>query len=277
MEPEDTLSHSRYPTDSNLQRLSDSDFAIAENEPDVRGWDVVLADGRTIGEVDDLLVDTSAMKVRCVDVELDATALGITDDEHALVPIDRVDLDVNGKQIVLRGLDLDAVLKLRGGDSSETRDWQASTPAAASTAAASTSAASTSARLTRSAEELRIGKRMVQAGEVRVGKHIETDQVTETVGRERERVTVERRRAGPGASTSPQFSEDEIVVPVMEEEVIVEKRPVVKEELVISKERVTEQEEVSAELRREEFDIKGGEELIGGRERMSGSGRKGDR
>jgi len=264
--------------DPNLQRLSDADgFDVAENEPDIRGWDVVVSDGTKIGEVDDLMVDTAAMKARYIDIELDRKALGIDDARHALVPIERADLDTNDKHVLLRGIDRQSVLQLQGVDIERARSWHESTPAVARTESTNAAAGTERSRLTRSAEELKIGKRMVQAGEVRVGKHVETEHVTETVARERERVRVERRPASPGASTSPQFGDDEIVVPVMEEEVIVEKRPVVKEELVIAKERVTEQQEVGAELRHEEFDIKGGDELVADRERVSGSARRGER
>lgn len=39
------------------------DCEIADGEPDIRGWDVKGADGRMLGEVADLLVDTGA--IRC--------------------------------------------------------------------------------------------------------------------------------------------------------------------------------------------------------------------
>jgi photosynthetic reaction center H subunit len=47
------------------------DFQVAKGDPDVRGWEVLSNDGRRIGKVDDLLVDTAAMKVRYLDVDLD--------------------------------------------------------------------------------------------------------------------------------------------------------------------------------------------------------------
>jgi len=46
-------------------------YRISEGDPDVRGWEVFGADGRKMGEVDDLLVDTEALKVRYLDVCLD--------------------------------------------------------------------------------------------------------------------------------------------------------------------------------------------------------------
>jgi stress response protein YsnF len=53
-------------------------------------------------------------------------------------------------------------------------------------------------RLTRFAEELRIGKRPEKVGEVRVSKHIETEQVKQSVPLQREQVRVERRSAQKG-------------------------------------------------------------------------------
>src|SRR5215210_412475 len=50
-------------------------FRIAEGDPDVRGWDVLGADGRKIGEVDELLVDTQGLRVRYLDVTLDLESI----------------------------------------------------------------------------------------------------------------------------------------------------------------------------------------------------------
>jgi hypothetical protein len=50
-------------------------FKVAEGDPDVRGWDVLGADGRKMGEVDELLVDTRGLRVRYLDVTLDLEAI----------------------------------------------------------------------------------------------------------------------------------------------------------------------------------------------------------
>lgn len=71
-----------------LSRLRDHD--VARHEPDPRGWRVVNRDGRAIGEVTDLIVDTDRMKAAYLDVELDARLFDLQhDDPHVLVPLDR--------------------------------------------------------------------------------------------------------------------------------------------------------------------------------------------
>jgi hypothetical protein len=48
---------------------------ITSGDPDVRGWDVIAADGRKIGKVDDLLVDAGTAQVRLLEVDLDRDLL----------------------------------------------------------------------------------------------------------------------------------------------------------------------------------------------------------
>jgi photosynthetic reaction center H subunit len=72
--------------------LSDlNDFEVAENDPDVRGWDVIAADGRKIGDVKDLIVDQDAMKVRYLDVEIDKD-FRADDNRRVLIPVGQAQL-----------------------------------------------------------------------------------------------------------------------------------------------------------------------------------------
>ena len=41
-----------------------SDYEVAEQHYDVRGWDVLASGGEKVGEVTDLLVDVAKLKVR---------------------------------------------------------------------------------------------------------------------------------------------------------------------------------------------------------------------
>lgn len=54
---------------STLHMLGDTDLTVADPRADVRGRNVVDAEGEDIGKVDDLLVDDSEAKVRMLRVE----------------------------------------------------------------------------------------------------------------------------------------------------------------------------------------------------------------
>ena len=87
------------------------DFEVADGEPDVRGWEVLAADGSRIGEVDDLLIDTAAMKVRYLDVDLHEDVVGDSGDRHILVPIGYARLDESKDHVFVDNLTTD---QLRG-------------------------------------------------------------------------------------------------------------------------------------------------------------------
>ena len=226
---------------SGLRPMSDlSDYRVESGDPDPRGWSVIGSDGDRIGRVVDLLVDQSAMKVRQLLIDTDEGR----GDENALITLDieAVDVRPSTREVLIRG------------EAGQAFDTAAHRYEGAYSSAAGT--AKEHERLTRTEEELAIGKREVSRGEVRIGKHVETEHVTQPVTRRREEVVIERRpvEAGARADAAP-IGDAEVRVPLMEEEVIVEKRPVVKEELVVGKRVVEEREEVEADVRREEFDI----------------------
>lgn len=77
------------------------DFQVAEGYPDVRGWDVVAADGQKVGKVHELIVDTSAMRTRYLDVSLDRKAVGLDEDHDVLVPIGTSRVDDDNDHIIL--------------------------------------------------------------------------------------------------------------------------------------------------------------------------------
>lgn len=113
-------------------------------------------------------------------------------------------------------------------------------------------------RLVLSEEELRVGKRSVEAGEVGVHKHVETRHVHEEVPLRHEEVEVERRPITDGYTAAGEAfigKDEEIRVPLRAEEAVVEKRVVPKEELVVKKREVTETETVEADLRRERAEV----------------------
>jgi uncharacterized protein (TIGR02271 family) len=114
-----------------------------------------------------------------------------------------------------------------------------------------------STRMTLAEEQLAIGTQQVQAGEVGVRKSVETERVQESVDLRRDEVTVERRPLSGDAATGARIGEEQITVPVMEEQAVVEKRMVPTEEIVIRKRMVQDTESVEADLRRERLDVSG--------------------
>ena len=109
-------------------------------------------------------------------------------------------------------------------------------------------------RVQRSEEELRAGTREREAGAMRVRKRVRTDREQVRVPTRREEVSVERvpvDQEGTGA----EIGEDEVSVPVVEEEVVVDKRPVVKEEIRVRKDVVEDEEVVEEDVRKEEVDV----------------------
>jgi uncharacterized protein (TIGR02271 family) len=111
-------------------------------------------------------------------------------------------------------------------------------------------------RMQRSEEELRAGTREREAGSVKVRKRVRTDREQIEVPTRREEVSVERVPVS-GEATEAQIGADEVVVPVVEDEVVVQKKPVAKEEIRIRKDVVHERQIVEEDVRREEVDIEG--------------------
>jgi uncharacterized protein (TIGR02271 family) len=103
-------------------------------------------------------------------------------------------------------------------------------------------------------EKLTATKRAKEAGRVRVKKDVVTEEKQITVPVTKEEVHVERVPAS-GDATSADFKEGTVDIPVMEEEVDIQKRPVIREEVRIGKELRQEDETASAEVRREEVDV----------------------
>jgi uncharacterized protein (TIGR02271 family) len=249
---------------ADLKRFSDmDDVEVAKDDPDVRGWDVTTPDGRDIGEVKDLLVDTAEMKVRALEVELDGKRFNTRDNRRVAIPVDRVQLDDDKNDVIVRGMAVDEIGRMpvysqppgqtigRSGRDEmrgQAREYERGRQGEYARGAERD-------RLTRSEEELAVGKREVKTGEIGIGKHVETEHVSRDVPLERERVHVERRPAAERVAGSADLRDDEIRIPVHEEQAVVEKRPVVKEEVVVSKERVSEPKRVDADVRKERLDV----------------------
>ena len=112
-------------------------------------------------------------------------------------------------------------------------------------------------------EQLDVDTRQVKAGEVRVRKEVHTEQRNIEVPVTREEVVIERHPAtGRAASGDVREGEEEIRIPLMEEEVDVQKRAVVREEIEVGKRKVQETRTVSDTVRREEARIESDDDVV---------------
>ncbi|MBA2475833.1 MAG: PRC and DUF2382 domain-containing protein [Actinobacteria bacterium] len=114
--------------------------------------------------------------------------------------------------------------------------------------------------LTRSEEELRVGKREVEAGRVRLRKWVETEPVQADVELRHETVHVERQSIDEVVSGAD-IGEQEIEVPLHEEQAVVQKRVVAKERIALDKDVETEQETITDEVRKERVEVEGADDV----------------
>ncbi len=109
-------------------------------------------------------------------------------------------------------------------------------------------------RVQRSEEELLAGTRERVAGSVKVRKRVRNYRERVEVPTRREEVSVERVPAS-GEASEAQIGAEEVSVPVVEDEVVVQKKPVAKEEIRVRKDVVHERQLVEEDVRREEVEI----------------------
>lgn len=118
-----------------------------------------------------------------------------------------------------------------------------------------------------SEEQLKVGKREVEAGGVRLRKVVRMETVHEPVQLQHEEVVIERvpSTSGPAAGQA-KFSNEEVYIPLRREEAVIEKEPHVREEVRFRKENQTDEQRISENVRREDIEVeKTGEARRAGR------------
>jgi uncharacterized protein (TIGR02271 family) len=110
--------------------------------------------------------------------------------------------------------------------------------------------------VTRSEEELDVSTRRHEAGKVRLRKWVDTEHVERSVPVSRDEVRIEREPVTESGPVRGDTLRDEVVeVPLMEEEVVTDKRVTPKERVRVEKDTVTEDQRVEADLRRERVEV----------------------
>jgi uncharacterized protein (TIGR02271 family) len=111
------------------------------------------------------------------------------------------------------------------------------------------------ARVPLTEEQLKVGKRQVEAGGVRLRKIVRTEPAEETVQLNREEAVIKRVPAEGSRAPAKAFEREDIYVPLRREEAVVQKEARVREEVRLSKTSHSEQQKVSEQLRKEDVEV----------------------
>jgi uncharacterized protein (TIGR02271 family) len=104
-------------------------------------------------------------------------------------------------------------------------------------------------------EQLKVGKRQVEAGGVRLRKVVRTETVNQPVELQREELVVERVPGQGRAAGDKKFEQEDIYIPLRREEAVVEKDAVVREQVRVQKTAHTDRQQVSEQVRKEDVEI----------------------
>lgn len=240
--------------------------APAENSwSDVRGWRVIAGDGTLLGEVADVLMERGGGKPRFLLVALESAVARVQGGRRVYAPFEAARVDPDSRVVHLDGVTGERTAELPDHpDDAPFVDGPFAFRAVAEEPPPSTGTAELGGevgeeRITLHEEELAVGKRTVSAGDVRVEKRVETEEVRQTVPVTRDDVEVERRPLPAGASLERWEDDEGLHIPLVEEELVIEKRLVAREEILIRKRRVTEEQEVVETVRRERAEVVGPE------------------
>lgn len=251
---------------------------------DVKGLDVYADHSdEKIGTIKDVLVDAQTGRFRYFVVDTGFWVFG----KKVLLPVGRSRIDANAERIYAVGITKQQVEQLPEFDDLQKVDYDyenqvrgvyrpeiAEQPSYAATQRDTYDYEqepnlygineNDHQKLRLYEERLVANKTRHKAGEVTIGKHVETETAKVSVPVEKERVIIERSTpTNAGAATTANFNEGEMArMEVYEEVPEVRKEAFVREEVSVRKE--VERENVNAEetLRREELDVKNQGNLI---------------
>jgi uncharacterized protein (TIGR02271 family) len=124
-----------------------------------------------------------------------------------------------------------------------------------------TSGPTTDDAMTRSEEQVQVGKTSEEVGRARLRKYVVTEQETHTVPVRKEKAVLETEPITDGnvgdATSGPDLSEEEHEVVLREERATVEKTVEPVERVRLGTETVTDEETVTEEVRKEQIEVEG--------------------
>jgi uncharacterized protein (TIGR02271 family) len=210
--------------DRDLYKLESLDkYELEHSGQDLRGKTLFTNDGKELGRVDDMLVNTDRERV---------AALRLEDDR--VIDIDHVDIR-DGKPVLLVPHDR---IPNPAPDFDRNNMTSKSIPIVE--------------------EKLVVGKRSAETGKVRIRTHTESEPVSKTVELRDERIDVDRRAVNERVGdkdANAMFKDKNIEMTAHGEKAVVGKEARVKEELVVNKETGSHKETVKGDVRHTEVDV----------------------
>jgi uncharacterized protein (TIGR02271 family) len=227
------------------------DAMTIERITEARGEPVYDSDGEKIGSVEEIYYDAETNRPEWIGI-----GTGFFGTKRVLVPLESAQLSDDGVRVAYPK---DHVKDSPDVDSDEISQDQEQELYAYYRLKAPTGrragAKGRSEEVTRSEEELKVGKRPVEAGSVRLRKWVETEPVDVDVELRRETARVTREPVDQPVDA--ELGEEEVEVPLRAEEAVAEKRVVAKERVGVEKDVETERETVTDEVRKERVDVDG--------------------
>ena len=119
-------------------------------------------------------------------------------------------------------------------------------------------------------EAIAVGKKVIEAGKVRISKRISEHEELVDVPLFREEVRVERVPVNLFVEAPPPVRQegDTMIIPVVEEQIVIQKKLLLVEELRVRKEVVEHHQPQTVNVRKEEVEIK----RVAGNRKTGGSG-----
>jgi len=248
-----------------------------ERLQEAQGAPVVSADGDKLGSVEEIFYDEETRRPEWIGI-----GTGFFGTKRVLVPVTQAELRGDAmhvpfsKEHVKDSPDIDAdeisqdtereLYAYYGLDYSESRSstglpetnggGAVDRGLSAGDADSPGDVESGSPQVTRSEEELQVGKRSVEAGSVRLRKWVETEPVAVDVELRQETARVTTEQIDQPVNGA-EIGDEQVEVQLRGEQPVVQKQAVAKERVGVEKSVATEHETVSDEVRKERVEVEG--------------------
>jgi sporulation protein YlmC with PRC-barrel domain len=94
-----------------LLELSESDYEIVDNQPEIFGWDVRDTHNNKVGEVYELLFSEETRKVRYIVLDMESNDIDL-EEGRVLIPIEIAQFDLENDNVKLPGVSVTNLLAL---------------------------------------------------------------------------------------------------------------------------------------------------------------------